>query len=64
MLLVVLDVNVQIIVDYDSLQDFIKYVVVEDDVIIFLIFDWENEESYERVVERYCLVVFDVFFVM
>ncbi|GAB4854205.1 hypothetical protein Ancab_022789 [Ancistrocladus abbreviatus] len=45
------DMNTQGITDLDPLQDTVKGQVAEDRMV-FLTFDWENEEPYEKAVER------------
>ncbi|KAK9698114.1 hypothetical protein RND81_08G083600 [Saponaria officinalis] len=38
--------------DHDAKQDSMHYLATEEDATTFITFDWENEEPYERAVER------------
>lgn len=44
--------DVQTAAGHDALQDSMQYLSAENDAITVLTFDWENEEPYEKAVER------------
>ncbi|GMH10819.1 hypothetical protein Nepgr_012660 [Nepenthes gracilis] len=46
------DINTEGSADPDPLRDSLRYQVAEDEQMMFLTFDWENEEPYEKAVER------------
>lgn len=48
--------DVQTAAGHDALEDSMQYLSAENDAITVLTFDWENEEPYEKAVERYSLV--------
>lgn len=48
--------DIQTAAGHDALQDSMQYLSAENDAITVLTFDWENEEPYEKAVERYSLV--------